>query len=127
MASIATLNLTKVWVNLLATGATVSAQSGPDRGRQHDQAGEVRTYAGGRQRSITTAGERGQFTVTLVDVSLTTVELLRGWIGQPVQLRDHRGQRFFGVFYAVNVIEAKDPVYYNVAIDLRTLTVAEGV
>lgn len=122
----ATLKLSKMWVNLLASGAAISAQSAPKRDRQHDQAGEVRTYAGGRQRSITRVGERSVFAFTLVDVTLSTVDLLRTWVGQPVQVRDHRGQRFVGVFFSVPVDESKDPSLYNVAIALRTVTTVEG-
>ena len=120
-----TLALGKLWINRLDSGASVSAQSA-GRGRTHDQAGEVRTYAGGRQRAVTVAGERGQFTFRLADVSLTTVELLRSWVGSDVQVRDHRGQRFFGVYFAVTIVEDKDPNLYDVAIVLRTVTVVEG-
>lgn len=123
----AQLNLTKVFINLLASGAAVSAQSAPRRDREHDQVGEVRTFAGGRQRSITRVGERGVFSFVLVDVSLATVELLRTWVGQPVQVRDHRGQRFFGVYFAVSTVESKDPSLYSVPIALRTVTTVEGV
>jgi len=122
----AVLALSKLWVNRMDNGQAVSAQSA-GRGRNHDQAGEVRTYAGGRQRSVTIAGERGQFSFRLLDVSLATVELLRTWIGADVQVRDHRGQRFFGVFFGVNIVEYKDPSFYDVAIVLRTVTVVEGV
>lgn len=123
----ATLQLTKVWINRLPTGQAVSAQSSPARARLHEIAGEVRTYAGGRQRAITTAGERGSFTFTVVDVSLATIDTLRSWVALPVQVRDHRGQRFFGVFFAVTVTEARESNLYDVTMDLRVVTVAEGV
>jgi hypothetical protein len=124
---IATLQLTKVWINQLSDGAAVSAQSAPQRARGHDVAGEVRTYAGGRQRAVTTAGERGKFVFALMDVTLPTVEVLRSWIRHPVQVRDHRGQRFVGVYFAIDIMETRDAGLYNVAIDLRTLTTTEGV
>jgi hypothetical protein len=123
----ATLALTKLWINLLVNGAAVSAQSDPRRARQHAQTGEVRTYAGGRQRSVTTVGERGVFSFTLVDVSMVTVELLRLWVGQVVQVRDHRGQRFFGVFYTVAPVEEKDPALYSLPLELHVVTTTEGV
>ena len=123
----AVLTLARVFVNLLATGGAVSAQSGVRRGRSHDVAGQMRTYAGGRQRAVSTAGERGVFAFAMADVSLATVEILRGWINQAVQVRDARGQRFFGVYFIVDVVEARDPALYDVAIDLRTVTTAEGV
>ena len=123
----ATLTLTKVWVNRLDTGEAVSAQSTPERSRSHGLAGEVRTYAGGRQRAIAVAGEQGQFNVVLRFVSLTTVDTLRSWIGIPVQIRDHRGQRFFGVFFDVPVTEHRSPADYDVTLSLRVVSVAEGV
>jgi hypothetical protein len=123
---VATLALSKIWINRMDGGAAVSAQSS-GRARAHDMNGEVRTYAGGRQRSRTVAGERGQFTFRLEDVSLTTVDLLRTWSGRDVQVRDHRGQRFFGVFFGVNIIERKEPAFYVVELMLRTVTVVEGV
>lgn len=124
----ATLNLTKVWVNRLDTGEAVSAQSAPGRARSHSKAGEVRTYASGRQRAITKAGLRGAFDFTLVRVTLAEVLLLESWIGVPVQVRDHRGQRFTGVFFDVPAVEHKDDRdRYDVPLALRTITAAEGV
>lgn len=124
----AVLPLSKVWINRWDSGEAVSAQSIPGRGRSHTMDGGVRTYAGGRQRAYATAGERGQFDVTLVGVSQTTVDTLRTWKGQTVQVRDHRGQRFVGVFFEVSVVERRDDVAaYNVALSLRTVTVVEGV
>lgn len=124
----ATLTLTKVWINRQDTGEAISAQSLPTRSRSHSDDGEVRTYAGGRQRAILRAGERGQFDFTLVRVSATTVDTLRLWKGLPVQVRDHRGQRFWGIFLEVPVIELRDEVaFYNVPLSLRIITVTEGV
>jgi hypothetical protein len=104
----------------------VSAQSDPDRDQGYDQDGDVRTYAGGRQRAFTTAGEHGLFAFRLVDVSLATKDLLRTWIGVDVEVRDHRGQRFFGVYFDVGVGEKKEPTLYDVGIKLHTVTVVEG-
>lgn len=124
----ATLNLTKVWVNRLDTGEAVSAQSDRKRAREHSMAGDVRTYAGGRQRAISQEGERGTFDVTLVRVTPADIETLRAWQGIPVQVRDHRGQRFVGVFFAVPVVEQRDDVNaYDVPLSLRIVTVVEGV
>lgn len=123
----ATLNLTKVWVNRLDTGEAVSAQSAIGRNRSHSMDGEVRTYAGGRQRAITAAGERGTFEVTLRLLPQTTIDVLRSWIGIPVQIRDARGQRFFGVYFDVPVDEHRAPADYDVPLSLRIVTAVEGV
>lgn len=121
----ATLTLTKLWLNRMDSGTAVSAQSS-GRGQTFDQAGAVRTYAGGRQRASMTAGERGTFTFRLEDLSLTTVTLLRTWKGRDVQMRDYRGQRLFGVFFAVSIIERKEPALYVAEITLQVVTAVEG-
>ena len=123
----AILQLDRVWVNRLDTGEAVSAISGRNRPQNHGLAGEVRTYAGGRQRAISVAGERSQFEVTLRLVSLATITLLRTWKGIPVQVRDHRGQLFVGVFFDVRVLEHASPTEYDVALPVRVVTTVEGV
>ncbi len=123
----AILNLTKVWVNRLDTGEAVAAQSGIDRTQVHSVDGEVSTWAGGRQRASISDGDRGQFGATLRLVSLATVATLRLWRGIPVQVRDARGQRFFGTYFQVNVSESREVAYYNVDFTLVLLTVVEGV
>ncbi|MCX5066898.1 hypothetical protein OOJ91_13685 [Micromonospora lupini] len=128
----ATLILDRVWINRLDTGEAVSAGS-VDRSQQYEQDGEVITFAGGRQRAVATEGERGTFGVTLRRVSLATVGKLRDWMGVAVLVRDHRGQRWTGVFFTVMPSEppvAPGPTaayWYDVALTLRTITAAEGV
>lgn len=123
----ATLTLTKLFINLLATGQAVSGSSDPSRTQQHDMQGEVRTYAGGRQRSVTQEGVRGTFGFQLVAVSKTDVDTLTSWIGQTVTVRDHRGQRFVGVYYGVEIGEYPDPLLWSAGIQLNAVTVSEGV
>jgi len=108
------------------TGESVSGFT-KDRGRAHANAGETRTYAGGRRRAILSAGESGTFKFTLLDLTFDQVETLRSWKGVPVEVRDHRGQRFVGVYFTVDIDEDKTPTLYNVAITLETLTFEDGV
>jgi len=124
----ATLTLDRVWINRLDSGEAISAQSAPGRARSSSKDGEVRTYAGGRQRSITQAGVRGRFEVTLVQVTFADLARLESWMGVPVQLRDHRGQWFTGVFFEVPAVEHRDNRdRYDVPLSLRTITTPEGV
>lgn len=124
----ATLNLTKLWINRLDSGAAISAQTAPGRTRAAGMAGEVRRYAGGRQRSVTAAGKAGSFQFTLRMITFATVLELEDWIGVPVQVRDHRGQRFIGVFYDVPATEHQDDTdMYDAGIALLTITAPEGV
>lgn len=122
----ATLQLAHVWINLAATGAAVNAPS-TGRANATEVGGEVRTYAGGRQRFIGTEADQRQVTVTLRQLTLAQVETLEAWRGRTVQIRDHRGQRFWCVYKAVQRIERKHPDLYDAAIVAHTVTITEGV
>lgn len=124
----ATLTLTKLWLNLLSSGQAISAYGQIGRTSQFNVDGEVRTFAGGRQRSVTIEGEQSSYSFVLQDVSLAVRDVLRAWFGQNVIVRDHRGQAFQGVFYAVDVAERTYEVdLYEIAITLRSTTTPEGV
>lgn len=125
----ATLTLTKAFINLAATGTAVSAQTREERKRVHAKNVDVRTFAGGRQRAITQEGVRGEFELTLVLVTKTTYELLCTWIGQVVQVRDHRGQQFWGVMASVPVAreDKADITLYDVVVSIRVVTYSEAV
>ncbi|MEU4367559.1 hypothetical protein [Micromonospora chersina] len=124
------LILDRVWINRLDTGEAVAAKSW-DRSPTYDMDGEVRTYAGGRQRSITTEGERGAFSFTLRKLPLATVEVLRSWKGIAVQVRDHRGQSWVGVYFQVTPKEplttpgAPGGYWWDVDLTVRTVTPPE--
>lgn len=123
----ATLALTKTFVNLVATGEAVSAQTGRPRSEQYEMTGQVRTYAGGRRRSITSVGEVGKYAFRMVLVPRTSVDLLRDWAGQLVQVRDHVGRKFVGVYYGISIDELVAESTWNIAIDLTVVTADEGV
>lgn len=122
-----TLALTKLWINRLDTGEAVSAQSSRDRSQAYTTELSVRTYASGRRRAITTAGEHGELTFRLAPVSLATIATLRTWVGVAVQVRDHRGQKHFGVFAGTSITEYMEPSLYSVGFTLQTITFTEGV
>lgn len=127
MDLIAQLTLTKVFLNLIATGDSLSAQS-TGRSQSYGMDGDVRTFAGGRQRFVSREGEHGQFTVTVRRLTLAQISILRSWQGLAVQFRDRRGQLFNGVFTTVTpTVEWKDLFLYDVEVTLRMVTVDEGV
>lgn len=124
----ATLNLTKLWINLLATGQAVSGYSDPDRVADYEIPGDMVTFASGRQRSITSAGQQTVFKVALVDVSRTVVDTLILWQGQTVQVRDNLGRVFVGTYYSVSEQEIRGGGgTYQVGFALKVATVDEGV
>jgi hypothetical protein len=124
----ATLTLDRSWLNRLDTGEAISGYSDPDRQRRRGVEGEARRYAGGRIRSFSRAGLGGTFTFAFRLQTLATVEKLETWVAPvTVQYRDHRGQRFFGVFYEVPPVERKEIGWYDIPLTLHILTIAEGV
>ena len=123
----ATLKLSKIWVNLASSGQAVASASAPGRPESYQIGGEVRTYAGGRQRAITRKGEAGTYEFRLLLLDRDAVETLRDWTGQLVQVRDNRGRRYFGVYFGLGVVEQRGRSTWHVDITLRVVTVDEGV
>lgn len=121
------LTLTALWINRLDTTEAVSAQSSRERSQAHSIDMSVRTYSSGRRRAISVAGVHGELSWQLVSVPLATVTKLYGWQGIAVQVRDHRGQKFFGVFGGISVVEYMDTTLYSVGFTLQTITYVEGV
>lgn len=122
----ATLALNKVWINLMATGQGVSGVSARDRAETYQVPTEVRTYAGGRRRAVTSAGELGSYKVQLLLISRASVETLRSWQGQLVQMRDHKGRRFFGIYSSVDIVEIISRSTWHVGLELVVVTATEG-
>lgn len=123
----AILVLNRLWLNRMDSGEAISGASGPDRSTGYSVDGNVRTYASGRRRAITVAGLRGEVARSMVAVDFATKERIITWLGLHVQMRDHRGNRWYGVFFGVDVGEYKRADLYTVTITLQTTTTVEGV
>jgi hypothetical protein len=124
----ATLTLPKTFINLVSTGAAVSALTVPGRSDDYEVPGESRLYAGGRRRSIVQAGQIATVPITLTLVSTANLAILRSWAGQMVQVRDTLGRRFFGVYRKVSAAEVRGGNgEWTVSITLDALTFDEGV
>lgn len=121
----AMVTLHEVWINLLSTGEAVHAYSS-DRGRVTGMTGDVRQYAGGRQRAVSTEGVKGQFTFKLRDVTDDDIELLKSWYGDPVCVRDYRGRVYFGVFWSLTETERGHIELYDVALTVQEITYVVG-
>lgn len=121
------LTLSKLWINRMDTGEAISGASGRDRATGYSVDGNVRTYASGRRRAVAVVGLRAEVSRSMVMVDYATKELLVSWIGALVQMRDHRGNKWFGVFYAVDVDEYMRTDLYSIGITLQVTTTVEGV
>lgn len=121
------LTLNKLWLNRMDTGAAISGASGRTPAAGYSMEGDVRTYASGRRRAISTAGTKIEVQRTLVALDYDTKELLITWLGASVQLRDYRGNKWFGVFFDVQVNEYMRPDLYSATFTLIGTTLIEGV
>jgi hypothetical protein len=121
------LTLNKTWINRLDTGEGIAFATGRDRTQQFSMDLNVRTYASGRRRAISTVGEAGEVSFRALAVNLTMIEKLRSWAGVNVQVRDHQGQKWFGVFAGIAVTEYMPVNLYAATITLLTTTTVEGV
>lgn len=90
--------------------------------------GEVRTYAGGRRRSITKAGQPRQIPISgRLLAQRTLLETLTSWRGQVVLYRDARGRKAFGTFFALTVVENPVVDACDISLTLQEVTVSEAV
>ena len=122
------LPLVRMWINRLDTGAGISAPTARgSRTQTFETPVEVRTYANGRRRSISTPGEAGTVGFRLVLIDLATLTELRTWAGLAVQVRDWRGQKWFGTFASLEVGEYTPATLYSATVTVETTTVTEGV
>ena len=123
----ASVTLNKLWINLLSTGEGIAGASnrGKSYGAEVDLS--VRTYANGRRRAIATAGIKREIPYTLVALDLATKIKLESCIGQSIQVRDNRGQKWFGTFAGVSTSEYMPTGLYAVSFTLLETTVVEGV
>jgi hypothetical protein len=117
-----------LWINLLSTGEGIfAATERGSRTQKWTNGVESRLYANGRNRAISTAGERGELGYKLVLLTQDTKDKLRTWKGLTVQVRDYRGQKWFGVFADVEVTEYAPSGLYAATITILTVDVTEGV
>lgn len=129
------LQLTQLWLTAIVSGESHGWYSDPSRDQTFAVRGEVRFYAGGRLRAVTSAGMSGQWKFTLVELTLADTTLIKLWLdtGVTVLARDHRGQSMYGTFFSVDFAENRALTWnspqntYRAAITLQAVDVVEGV
>jgi len=124
----ASVTLTTVWINLASSPSNY--QSFPlMSGLEVDtnQPGEVRTYAGGRLRLVTTAGVARTATLTLPECSRDQINWLQTYVGQTVLVRDDRGRKIWGTFLQPKVNENQYAQTGDVTVVINEITYTEAV
>lgn len=118
--------LTKLWITLASTGDMIASPTVGDESSV-TRTGEVRQFAGGRFRYVGQTGVGGTLERTLRAMPQRIAELLETWTGQTVLLRDHRGQRWWGVFKGVSRRNIKGTTLYDLSITVELVTQDEGI
>ncbi|AGL19495.1 hypothetical protein [Actinoplanes sp. N902-109] len=122
------LTLTQAWLLRLDTGELWSAYTDDSSGQpQYSIDGDIVNHAGGRQRAYAVEGESSRWPITFRRLDLDDLAMLRAWKAQPVLYRNHRGEAMYGEFFDVQQEAWKKPGRWNARIELRGITVVEGV
>lgn len=129
------IQLTRLFLTSVVSGETYGWYTDRSRDQTYSVKGEIRTYAGGRQRAVGSIGASGSWAFTLVDLSLADTVVLRTWMesGVTVFARDHRGQSMYGTFFQVDIGEMPVATWnspnnlFTAAITVQAVDVVEGV
>lgn len=97
------LTIEDVWLTDVADPSVSVRAASPERSSEVELDGEVRFYAGGRRRVITSARDTAKYPLTLQWLTDAQVATLTGWRGRVLLLRDAFGRRVFGSYLALDV------------------------
>jgi len=117
------------WITDVATSTSVQVWK-TDRAESDKHDIQVRPYAGGRMRAISTPRRDRSTPLTFRRVSEVDMETLREWAGRLLLLRDAQGWRRWGThagIAATCVSFAPEPPLYDVALTFTDLTYTEAV
>ncbi len=90
--------------------------------------GSVRQYASGRRRVITRGQAGKTASLSVVGADRATVTWLENHVGELLCVRDDRGRKFYGVYFAVGVAEhGPSKVYGNLSLEIQQVTFSEAV
>jgi hypothetical protein len=121
----ATLTLDRVWINLIPSGESVNGWAAPVRSETFEVPGDIRRYAGGRERATRLRGMTESKQFAMQRLSTVDKDTLKSWAGRHVQVRDLSG-KWLGTFFAGGVDRNMDGSW-DLAFTLTAVTTVEGV
>jgi hypothetical protein len=83
--------------------------------------GEIRTYAGGRERSVSRRGRRRRVVAALPNCTRAQVAWLEDHLDRLVLARDDRGHKLFGKYFDLEPAEHR----YNIEADVQVISIGE--
>lgn len=120
------LALNLLWVNLVATGEGISGASQRGKTQSFTTDGKLVKSGNGRVRAISVAGEMAEFPYEYVVGTAAVRDKLRSWVGGIVQVRDNRGQKWYGTFFEIQVTEYLRTDLYRVSFTFQQISYNEG-
>lgn len=102
MASVA---LTQMWLHDAADPSTAYAFEVADLRVDTAKKVDVRPYANGRYRVITRPGTQRTLSCTVQLATRSDVEVLEGWVGTLLMVRDYAGRLLYGTYGSVSTSE----------------------
>lgn len=123
----AIITLNQSWLQSAGGDAsTIITCYSSDRSESRTTNGEVRTYAGGRQRSIALEGKRREFKYSLRDLDQADLDVLAALAGTSCLFRDHLGRKMFCTFFTYEISERRTFGLYDVSTTLIEISYDES-
>ncbi len=118
----ATVTLTKLFINHAETGAAIAAHSAPDRTRRISTPGQVLPYGAGTRRPTAAPAIRDDtYTFTLRLIPPPDLDTLTAWTEQPVQIRNDRGLLLHAVYFAIHTTDIRGENRYDATITTHSI------
>lgn len=124
----ATITLDTVWLNDAADLTSFCAlENVTDISPSPEVDGEIRTYAGGRERNVSGAGRRNVVAVSATHAARADVLWMEAHCGRLLLFRDPLGRKFYGIYRDLKVTERKGQNCADVTFTIREVTHSEVV
>lgn len=127
MASVA---LDELWVHQVSDFSSFVRVYMGSLSEESGMSGEVRRYANGVTRAVTTLGTTKRVSVELPYVLREDFETLESWVSTPVMVRDPLGRKVFGMFFSLNADEkpiGDITTVFRASFELSELSLSEEV
>jgi hypothetical protein len=122
------MSLGTVWLNsasdlsdFLAVEYVTGIEAAPT------QAGEVRTYAGGRLRNVSWDGDQQNLNLTFGVLTRSAVRWVERHAGRTIVVRDPVGRKFFGVYRNPRITERRGENAADVSLTVEQTSSSEVV
>lgn len=123
----ASVSLTAVWIQNAQDLTTAVQAQATSIVETPQVAGNVRAYANGRQRTVSSASKPRQVAFTFTLMSAADAATLAAWNGQLVLVRDAFGLKVWGSYFQTQRTQQPAPNVNDVTLTVTEVTHSESV